>query len=319
MNIIENEKIRLLVKELDLIPIIKNAFIAYSEGKATVPPVAELSFSDPPGDVHIKYGYMEGSEFFVVKIASSFPENEKLGILNGQGMMILFKMETGMIEAILLDNAYLTDVRTAVAGAIVAETFSNEISTIGVLGTGFQARMQAKYLKYVTSCRKIINWGRNKKKMEIYKQDMEEEGFEVELRVSPADVARVCNFIVTTTSSENPLLSIKDIKPGTHITAVGADTLTKQELNTDILKKANLVVGDSLSQCKIRGEISHGLLSGEITENDVKELGDVLKGEQSGRSSKTEITVVDLTGVAVQDLSIANAVYNHYRLKKNEI
>ena len=167
MNIIENEKIRLLVKELDLIPIIKNAFIAYSEGKTTVPPVAELSFSDPPGDVHIKYGYMEGSEFFVVKIASSFPENEKLGILNGQGMITLFKMETGMIEAILLDDAYLTDVRTAVAGAIVAETFSNEISTIGVLGTGLQARMQAIYLKYVTSCRKIINWGRNKKKMEI--------------------------------------------------------------------------------------------------------------------------------------------------------
>ena len=155
--------------------------------------------------------------------------------------------------------------------------------------------------------------------MEIYKQDMEEEGFEVELSISPAEVARVCNFIVTTTSSENPLLSIKDIKPGTHITAVGADTLTKQELNTDILKKANLVVGDSLSQCKIRGEISHGLSSGEITENDVRELGDVLKGEKSGRSSKTEITVVDLTGVAVQDLSIANAVYNHFRLKKNEI
>ena len=319
MNIIENDEIRLIVEELDLIPIIKNAFIAYSEGRAIVPPIGELSLSNPPGDVHIKYGYLDGSEFYVVKIASSFPENEKLGILNGQGIMTLFKIETGIIEAILVDNAYLTDVRTAVAGAIVAETFSNEISSIGVLGTGLQARLQPKYLKNVTSCRKIINWGRNKEKMKLYKQDMKKEGFEVELSLSPSDVARGCNIIVTATSSENPILSSKDIQPGTHITAVGADTITKQELNTDILKKANLVVGDSISQCKIRGEISHGLSSGIITENEIEELGYILKGKKSGRSSKREITVVDLTGIAVQDLSIANAVYDSYRLKKNEI
>ena len=111
--------------------------------------MGELSFNDPPGDVHIKYGYITGDEYYVIKIASGFWNNEQLGISNGQGMMLLFKQQTGQCEAILLDDAYLTDVRTAVAGAICAELFTNEVNCIGVLGTGLQARMQVQYLKNI--------------------------------------------------------------------------------------------------------------------------------------------------------------------------
>ena len=313
MKILYCDEIKAIVRELDLLPLIKKGFVAYSEGRSVVPPVGELSFNDPPGDVHIKYGYITGDEFYVIKIASGFWNNEQLGIPNGQGMMLLFKQQTGQCEAILLDDAYLTDVRTAVAGAICAELFANEVNCIGVLGTGLQARMQVQYLENITSCHKVLVWGRNRKKMEIYQKDMARLGFQVDLSSAPKDVAKECNLIITTTASTVPLLSSIDIQPGTHITAMGSDTLTKQELEVDILSMADLVVADSIAQCKERGEIFHGLTSGSITEDKIVELGSILNGSQAGRSSLDLITVADLTGVAVQDIQIAAAVHKAYK------
>ncbi|MED5427198.1 MAG: ornithine cyclodeaminase family protein [Candidatus Neomarinimicrobiota bacterium] len=315
MKILYCDEIKTIVRGLDLLPLIKKGFVAYSEGRSVVPPVGELSFKDPPGDVHIKYGYITGDEYYVIKIASGFWNNEQLGISNGQGMMLLFKQQTGQCEAILLDDAYLTDVRTAVAGAICAELFTNEVNCIGVLGTGLQARMQVQYLKNITSCHKVLVWGRNRKKMEIYQKDMARLGFQVDLSSMPKDVAKECNLIITTTASTVPLLSSINIQPGTHITAMGSDTLTKQELEVDILSMADLVVADSIAQCKERGEIFHGLTSGSITKDEIVELGSILNGSQAGRSSPDQITVADLTGVAVQDIQIAAAVHKAYKEK----
>ena len=315
MKILYCDEIKTIVRGLDLLPLIKKGFVAYSEGRSVVPPVGELSFKDPPGDVHIKYGYITGDEYYVIKIASGFWNNEQLGISNGQGMMLLFKQQTGQCEAILLDDAYLTDVRTAVAGAICAELFTNEVNCIGVLGTGLQARMQVQYLKNITSCHKVLVWGRNRKKMEIYQKDMARLGFQVDLSSAPKEVAKECNLIITTTASTVPLLSSINIQPGTHITAMGSDTLTKQELEVDILSMADLVVADSIAQCKERGEIFHGLTSGSITKDAIVELGSILNGSQAGRSSPDQITVADLTGVAVQDIQIAAAVHKAYKEK----
>ncbi|MDP6089062.1 MAG: ornithine cyclodeaminase family protein [Candidatus Marinimicrobia bacterium] len=315
MKILYCDEIKTIVRGLDLLPLIKKGFVAYSEGRSVVPPVGELSFKDPPGDVHIKYGYITGDEYYVIKIASGFWNNEQLGISNGQGMMLLFKQQTGQCEAILLDDAYLTDVRTAVAGAICAELFANEVNCIGVLGTGLQARMQVQYLKNITSCHKVLVWGRNRKKMEIYQKDMARLGFQVDLSSAPKEVAKECNLIITTTASTVPLLSSINIQPGTHITAMGSDTLTKQELEVDILSMADLVVADSIAQCKERGEIFHGLTSGSITKDEIVELGSILNGSQAGRSSPDQITVADLTGVAVQDIQIAAAVHKAYKEK----
>lgn len=313
MKILYSKEIKEIVSKLHLLPLIKKGFIAYSEEMSVVPPVGELTFDNPPGEVHIKYGYIIEDEFYVIKIASGFANNEQLGISNGQGMMLMYKQETGECEAILLDDAYLTDVRTAVAGAICAELFSNDVNCIGVLGTGLQARMQMQYLKDITPCRQIQVWGRNKKKMELYQADMSKEGFQVGLSTSPEDVAKKCNLIITTTASSGPLLQGKDILPGTHITAMGSDTITKQELSTGILEISDLIIADSISQCKTRGEIFHGLKSGSIEEVDIVELGNILNGSKSGRSSENQITLADLTGVAVQDIQIAVAVYNAYR------
>jgi ornithine cyclodeaminase len=226
--------------------------------------------------------------------------------------MLLFDQKTGKNVALLSDEAYLTDVRTAVAGAICAQKFANEIHCIGVIGTGLQARMQVEYLKKISACRKVMVWGRNSKKSKEYSSYMMKLGFEVKICDSPKYITDFCNLIITTTAATEPILFANDIQQGTHITAIGSDTPAKQELDSNILGKADCVVADSISQCIERGEISHAIKDGKLTKNNLVELGHVLNGQHPGRISQDQITVADLTGVAVQDIQIATAVYESY-------
>lgn len=304
------DQIKEVIQTLDLSGTIEEGFMAYSKGEVVVPPVGELVFNTPPGDTHIKYGYIKNTSFYVIKIASGFYENPDLGLPSSSGLMLVFSQKTGIPQAILLDEGYLTNVRTAVAGQIAATYFApSTVRAIGILGTGIQARMQVAWLSSVTPCKKLYVWGRTPGNLEIYKQEMDAKGYEVTLVNTPADVATAANLIVTTTPSQRPLLQATDIRPGTHITAMGSDTPQKQELDSNILKKADLIVADSLSQCRDRGEISRALAAGCITENKLQELGQVIGSSSPARTSDNQISVVDLTGVAVQDIQIATAVY----------
>ena len=250
MHILYKKTIKNILEQLDLVPMIEEGFMAYSQGKSIVPPVGELTFDQPPGDVHIKYGYIIGKTYYVIKIASGFWENEKYGIPNGQGMMLIFEQKTGQPRAILLDDAMLTDIRTAIAGQICAQRLSNNIRKIGIIGTGLQARLQVEYLSKITDCKDVLVWGRNTKKMNFYKDDMKKLGFKVLLAESAKSVASECNLIITATASNEPLLNKNDILNGTHITAMGSDTPGKRELGPGIIKSADLVVADSIDQCQ---------------------------------------------------------------------
>lgn len=308
-HIFNLEQIKSACKNLSFMEQIERGFAAYSRGEVIVPPVGELSFKAPPGDTHIKYGYIKNSDSFVIKIASGFYDNPKQGLPSNSGLMLVFSQKTGVLQAVLLDEGYLTDVRTAVAGQIAAKYLApSTVSAIGILGTGIQARMQVSYLKEITSCRQVVAWGRSDENLFAYKEAMENDGFQVQTTTIAAEVAQNCNLLITATPSQQPLLLEEMIQPGTHITAMGSDTSLKQELDTGILQKADLVVADSIPQCLERGEISKALLDKKITAGQVVELGNIINGNASGRSSAEQITIADLTGVAVQDIQIAKAV-----------
>lgn len=296
-------------ESLDFSETITEGFIAYSDGKVVVPPVGELSFEAPPGDTHIKYGYIKGDDCFVIKIASGFYDNPKLGLPSNSGLMLIFSQKSGILQSILLDEGYLTDVRTAVAGQIAADLLAPEdVYGIGVFGTGIQARMQVEYLRKSTTCRKLFAWGRTAANLDAYCIDMEKLGFEVFAATEPALVTENCNLLVTTTPSRQPLITAEMVRPGTHITAMGSDTSYKQELDPAILAKADLVVADSIAQCLERGEIHQALKQGQIEKETVSELGSLLKEGKKARESEDQITLADLTGVAVQDIMIAKSV-----------
>ena len=292
---------------------IEEGFVAYSEGKVVVPPVGELILEDPPGDVHIKYGYIRGDDYFVIKIASGFYEGIKLG-LAPDGMMLVFSQKTAKLECILLDECHLTNVRTAAAGAVVAKYLApKKVERIGVFGAGAQGRMQVKDLLPIVDCRDVIVWGRGEEELEAYREAMSGLGLEIQTTEDPSEIAATCNLIVTSTPSRSPLLRAEQIRAGTHITAMGADTQEKQELESAILGKADLVVADSIEQCRVRGEIYHALKAGVLQDGDAVELGKVIGDPALQRTDDSQITVADLTGVAVQDIQISKAVYQILR------
>ena len=313
MKIIPLERIKEILPSLDLIPAIEAGFVAYSRGEAVVPPVGELLLDK--GDVHIKYGYLKNDDYYVIKIASGFYDNPKLGLPSSNGMMLLFSKETGEPVSILLDEGHLTDVRTAIAGAIAVKYLApKNVERIGIVGTGIQAHLQLTYLSGVTECKQVLVWGRGDIQVTRYKIDMEKQGFKIETTLDTADILKKCNLIVTNTPSTTPLLSAAELQTGTHITAVGSDTPDKQELDTVILKKADVVVADSISQCMARGEIYKAIQANQISGDDLVELGNIIAGNKTGRTDDNQITVADLTGVAVQDIKITEAVYEAYDL-----
>ncbi len=304
------DQIREIVHKLHVSEQLEQGFVAYSQNRVVVPPVGELVFENPPGDTHIKYGYIKEDDYFVIKIASGFYENYKLDLPSSSGLMLLFSQKTGMLVSILIDEGYLTNVRTAIAGQIVAKYLApEEVTKIGVFGTGIQGRLQVEYLKNVTSCKEIVVWGRENDDFNSYQSEMEEKGYRVETTTEAGRVTEKCNLIITATPSRKPLIQYSQLLPGTHITAMGSDTPEKQELNSDILGHADIVVADSIEQCLSRGEIFKALTAGVLDKKQVIELGNVIADPTMGRSSATQLTVADLTGVAVQDIQITKAVY----------
>jgi len=311
-TVIELEDIKKALVSVDVVAAMEKGFVQYSNGKVVVPPVGELIFENPPGDVHIKYGYVKKEDYYVIKIASGFYENPKLGVASGQGLMLLFNQKTGELVSILLDEGYLTNIRTAAAGALVAKYFApQKVEAIGIIGTGVQARLQLLYLQKVKPCKRVWLWGRTIAHTEQLKAKLD-NNFEITIAATPIEVAQNANLIVTTTPSENPLLKSEAIEPGTLITAVGSDTANKQELGSIILQKADLVIADSLPQSKSRGEVYQANKEGVLDERKVVELGAAIQDEQLQRRNDKQIIVADLTGVAVQDIMIASAVYSNY-------
>jgi ornithine cyclodeaminase len=303
LGVLENMDVR------DIVDSIEEGFVAYSQGKVTVPPVGELLFKDPPGDVHIKYGCIVGDDYYVIKIASGFYENPRLDLPSFSGMMLMFSQKTGRLDSILLDEGHLTNIRTAAAGAVVARYMApRNVSRIGIFGTGCQGRMQLEYLRSIIDCKDVIAWDISRENLMAYKETLAAQGYNIETTMEAGEVAESCNLIVTATPSQAPLLQAYKIRPGTHITAMGSDTAEKQELDPEILAKADRVVADSIDQSRSRGEIFKARKAGVIDDNRILELGKVIKNKELQRTSDEQITVADLTGVAVQDIQICKIV-----------
>jgi ornithine cyclodeaminase len=314
-TVLQLDEIKHLVDVPQLIADLENGFVLYSDGKVNVPPVGFLHFDSPPGDVHIKYGYVLDDDYYVLKMASGFYDNPSLGLPASDGLILVFSQKTGELKLILLDKCWLTDQRTAAAGAVAAKHLApQEVRAIGIVGTGVQARLQLEMLRNVVDCRRCLIWGRNAEKVQQMIDELRASEYYRDWRLdigsagSVDDLTRECNLIVTTTPARSPLIRADQVQKGTHITAMGSDDHGKQELDADLLGKADLVVADSIPQCVDHGECHFGVKQGTLDESHIVELGKVIKDPSAGRSSDTQITVADLTGVAIQDIQIAKLV-----------
>jgi ornithine cyclodeaminase len=292
-----------------VVDVIAQGFKALSEEKVVIPPIGEMLFPDVDGELHIKYGAIKGDEDFVVKMATGFFQNPSIGLSPFSGCMMVFSQKTGHISSVLLEEGELTNHRTAAAGAVAAKCLApKNVNMIGIVGTGVQSRLQALYLQKMTDCRNLVIWGRNKDKAELAAVDMQKMGYEANVIENLNDLCKVSQIIVTTTPATSPLLKREMITPGTHITAMGSDTSDKCELSPDILDLADIVAADSIEQAIQRGEISQALKAGKCNKDKLVELGSIIIDPSKGRTNDQQITIADLSGVAIQDIMIAKAV-----------
>lgn len=289
---------------------LQEGFIAYSAGKVQVPPVQTFSFTQANGDCCIKSAFIEGSDTFTVKLSTGFYGNPGKGLDSNDGLMLVLSAHSGQPLALLADQGWLTCMRTALAGRIVAKLLApNQVEAIGILGTGMQARLQLEQLMSVTDCRQVVVWGRSEPGLQRYRAFAETLGFAVRAVSEPQAVAEAANLIVCATPSRAALLNPEWLQTDTHITAVGADCPGKQELDPAVVASAQRIIVDSAAQCSQYGEVSHALKAGLITHDQLTEVGAVLAGHAPGREAHEHLTLADLTGVAVQDAQIACSVF----------
>ncbi|WP_043590117.1 ornithine cyclodeaminase family protein [Chromobacterium haemolyticum] len=289
--------------------LLRQGFIAYSAGRAQLPPVQHFAFAEANGDCCVKSGYVEGESLFAVKVSSGFYDNSKRGLPSNQGLVLCFCARTGAPLALLRDEGWLTAWRTALAGRLAARVLApRRVAAIGVVGTGLQARLQLRALQAATPCRDVWVWGRSEAQLAAFAAEFEPLGYRLRTTLDAEPLARACQLIVTCTPSTRPILQAGWLKPGTHVTAVGADAVGKQELAVELVAGADRVVVDSVAQCAAYGEVSHALAAGLLVRESLAELGQVLAGERPGRQSEDEVTLADLTGLAVQDAQIAKCV-----------
>jgi len=288
---------------------IEAAYCAVSSGQVTLPPVGHIPFPDTDADCHIKAGYIHGDPIFVVKIATGFPSNEARGLPNGNGVSVVLSAETGEVRAILHDEMRMTDIRTGIGGAIASRLLARKDSSrIGIVGTGIQAREQVlAHDDLLGPDMSFQVWGRSDEKAQRVAAELSGQ-----VRITVAsDLEILCgtsDILVTTTGTTEPIIMSDWIAPGTHITAVGADAPGKQELDAGLVVKADRLFADFAPQSIDHGDFSSAIKVDLIEAESIHDLGEVLTTHVSGRDDDTQITIADLTGLAVQDIAMARIV-----------
>jgi ornithine cyclodeaminase len=305
--IIEEAALRAVITPAVAVASMREAFRADGEGRAHVPAVINLEVPAARGEFHVKTALIEGVPHVAVKIASGFYDNPSKGLPSGSGLIAVFDAATGLPAALLLDNGFLTDIRTGAAGAIAAECLAPpDVATVGVIGSGTQARYQVRCLRVVRRFSRILAWSPDRAHLEAYCRDMRAEGFTIDA-VSGPHAVTAADLIVTCTPARAPLVLAEWLRAGQHVTAVGSDSPGKQELEAGCLTRADRLVVDRLTQCAAFGELRHALDAGLFRPDRVHaELGEIVAGIKPGRTSPSELTIADLTGVGFQDTAIAS-------------
>jgi ornithine cyclodeaminase len=313
VRILGEADVRAALDMASCIDAVQEAFVAYSTGGAELPSVIHLDVPEARGEVHVKAGHIHGAPYYAVKAASGFYALDPPAI---DGLVVVFDARDGSPAAFLLENGFITDLRTGAAGGVAARLLAPErVETVAVIGTGLQARYQLDALAAVRpGFAHVRVWGRNHDHAthcvdELLARPSLPEGCRYAVASTVEDAVRGADVVITCTASREPLVRAEWLRAGAHVTALGSDGPGKQELDIGVFARADVLAVDSRAQCAQIGELHHAL-DAEIvlSPDDVAELGEIAVGLAPGRASEDQLTVCDLTGVGVQDVAAANLV-----------
>jgi len=306
VRILTEAELRKCVKlDLAAVAMVENAFRMLATAKVIMPPILSMEIPEEHGEVDVKTAYIPGLEGFAIKVSPGFFDNPKLGLPSLNGLMIVFSARTGLVQALLLDNGYLTDVRTAAAGAVAARHLAPSIvETAGVMGTGVQARLQIEAAHLVRGFKRVLVWGRDADKAKACASDITARIGIPAFAAAAEDVVRESQLVITATPARDPIVRAQWLHAGLHITAMGSDQAGKNEIEAEAIGRADLYVCDRVSQAERLGELRAARAGGFLNGVAPPELGEIIAG-RPGRTSDEEITICDLTGTGAQDTAIA--------------
>ncbi|PTW59780.1 ornithine cyclodeaminase [Breoghania corrubedonensis] len=309
MSILTEAELRALVPlDHDAVACVEEAFRALATKAVAMPPILRLDIPQYRGEVDVKTAYVPGIDSFAIKISPGFFDNPALGLPSVNGLMVLLSSKTGLVEALLLDNGYLTDVRTAAAGAVAAKHLARADARVAaVFGAGVQAGLQLEALMLVRPIEEARIWARDFARAGAKAEELSARlAIPVRAVEAPRAAMAGADVVVTTTPSETPLVMADWLEPGQHVTAMGSDAEHKNEIEPAAIARADIYVADALSQTRRLGELHHAIAAGLVgADRHFPELGAIVAGTAAGRGTSSAITIADLTGTGVQDTAIA--------------
>jgi alanine dehydrogenase len=294
----------------DCIAAVEDALRLHAEGR-TLPP-GVLGVPAAEGGFHIKAaGLRQGGAWFAVKCNGNFRHNaSRFGMPRIQGLIILCDGDNGYPLAVI-DSIEVTILRTGAATAVAARHLArNDARIASIFGCGNQGRIQLRAIARVLSLERVFAFDTDRAAAVAFARDMERElGLTVEAVTDVSAAAGASDVCVTCTPASSWFLRREDVRPGTFVAAVGADSASKQEIDPRLFAGARVVV-DSLDQCAAIGDLHHALDAGAITLAGVHaELADVVAGKRPGRLLPEEITLFDSTGIALEDVAACVVIY----------
>jgi alanine dehydrogenase len=299
-----------LISIEECIAAIEQVFKLYGEGKTQPPGILGVHAQD--GGFHIKAGLLDlDRSFFAAKINANFPHNtNRFGLPLIQGVIFLADAQNGYPLA-LMDSMEITIQRTGAATAVAAKYLARPDSkSILICGCGNQGRVSLQALSKIFSLEHAFAYDVDKTQAQRFANELSAQlKIPVEMTSDLREAMKRSDICITCTPSTQFFLKQDYVQPGTFITAVGADSETKQELEPTLLAQNKTVV-DIVEQCASIGELHHAIASNLMTKQHVHaELGEVIAGTKPGRTSPDEIIIFDSTGMALQDVIAAATVY----------
>lgn len=311
MIVISEALARDLVTLADAIAAVETCFVGMAKGTARNYPVVREALGLHDAVFGVKTGCDIGQEVLGLKAGGYWPHNAARGAMgNHQSSTLLFDTGSGRASALVSAN-YLTGARTGASSAIATKYLARKDATVlGLIGTGGQSEYQLRATMEVRQIKAVHAWDPVAANLDRFGEVVRELGLEFTGHADPRGAVAAADIVITVTPSQAAIVEKGWVQPGTHISAMGADTKGKQELDPGLVAAASLFY-DELEQVQSIGEFQHAFLQGLIQADDLEaSIGEVAAGMHPGRKSDDEITIYDGTGVALQDLVVADLAVN---------
>ncbi len=320
MLILSSEDIRKALPMLEVIEAMKQAYASLSSGKADVPLRTRLYIPPQDGITLFMPAYVQtdDNEALAVKVVSIFPKNPGKGFPLITAAVLAIEPQTGRAIA-LMEGGAITAIRTgAGSGAAIDILARHDSHVVAIFGAGAQGRTQLEAACTVRKIERVWIFDSDTKRAEMLAEEMAGQGpipVDIRIAASGREAALEADIICTATTATSPVFSDEDVRPGTHISAIGSYRPDMQEVPAETILRAKVVLDSRLAVLSESGDLLKPIESGLFTEAHVfAELGDIVLGKKPGRESFEEITYFKSVGVAVQDAMAAQLALKNARI-----